>query len=421
MVRDSIVYVFGATTAAIIPVVLLPLLTTRLDPHEFGRVALFELAVSISAAILGFGGPALISVDAFRSDDATFRARFPSFLLLPCILGLASAAVADAIWVSSDVSSTDWELVALAPLAATCLVVVQCAGAALQARAEAWSFVVLQLSVIVVNLSVSIGMVLMWEPSAISRASGISLGYVAGCTCAWAMLRRRRLMESQPVPKIAAELARQAWPLIPYSVAALALTASDRLVISLLLGTAAVGTYAVAHQLASAVTLLHTGINLAWVPVLYSALASGDQQRERRVVRVGYGAAAVLLGATLLLILLTPTIFSAFIDPTYSESALLVPILAVAFLINGAYKLVANTLFFERRTDALAWLSVVNGLLAVCLAYGLTYFAGITGTAWANALTMSSLLVVAYVVAQRVRPLPWIAELPQLYRRKTHQ
>jgi PST family polysaccharide transporter len=204
-------------------------------------------------------------------------------------------------------------------------------------------------------------------------------------------------------------------------VAALALTASDRLVISLLLGTAAVGTYAVAHQLASAVTLLHTGINLAWVPVLYSALASGDQQRERRVVRVGYGAAAVLLGATLLLILLTPTIFSAFIDPTYSESALLVPILAVAFLINGAYKLVANTLFFERRTDALAWLSVVNGLLAVCLAYGLTYFAGITGTAWANALTMSSLLVVAYVVAQRVRPLPWIAELPQLYRRKTHQ
>jgi O-antigen/teichoic acid export membrane protein len=139
------------------------------------------------------------------------------------------------------------------------------------------------------------------------------------------------------------------------------------------------------------------------------------------VVRVGYGAAAILLAAALLLILLTPTIFSVFLDPTYSESALLVPVLAVAFLMNGTYKLVANTLFFERRTAALAWLSVANGLVAISLAFVLTYFAGITGTAWANVLAMGSLLVFTYVVAQRVRPLPWFDELPQLFCRKTHR
>ncbi len=187
---------------------------------------------------------------------------------------------------------------------------------------------------------------------------------------------------------------------------------SDVTIIGIQLDSRAVGQYAPASMLISALFLIPSSLYMVMVPVLsrrihdlHHAVASEKvRQREalnQQLKKLVVATIGIGIALTLGTFLLGPLIVDTLLPPAYDTTASILRILSwLLFFKTGSFALGALLVAADLQTPRVRWQAVV-AVLSATITYLLARPYGITAVAWLYVLTEALLFIGYFVVAIR--------------------
>jgi O-antigen/teichoic acid export membrane protein len=396
---------------AAFPLLLVPILTRLLSPHDYGVVALFMAATSFLALVVGLGVQGLVQVEYHRLERAD-RAR-----LVTACLAVAGASLIGGVlllvlawpWLAPAVGvPRAWALVASALAAMQFVIALRLV--VLQAQKRSGRYAAAQLTQVLLAAALSIALIALagmaWE----GRVAGLVAAAALLATAGLVGLRRDGLLIARPPARFVRMAARYGVTMIPHVFGGLALAISDQVVVAALLGTDAAGLFAVALSIAAAIRVVTLAINRAVAPWVYEHLPM-DAATGRRFVRLAWAYFAAVAAASVAVGLLAPAIMAWLVGPAFAASGRYVLVLALGFGLGGLYFTVANFVFHAGATARLAAVTATAGIVNIALSVLLVERYGLAGAGYGFAVAQAVLLAGTWRLAQRVCPMPWLAAL----------
>lgn len=405
LLRSGAIYGLANVMAAGVPFLLLPVLTRALSPAEYGEVVSFFMLVSVSAALAGLSLHGAVGVrwlDASRGDPKSYTRTAVLLVAGSTTLAACLAALLGPV-VGLDLSPA-W--CAMAALVAGCTALQGMRFAVWQSLHQALPAAALQVLSAVLGLGLSLAAVLLFSLGSAGRIGGAVLAslIIGGFSV---LSLSRMVAGSRPRVEDATALLRFGLPLIPHAMAGALLGSLDRFAVSTQLGVGALGVYGVASQLGLIINVLADAATKAFTPQMYGMLARNTARDRLRVVALSYLSVpawllmAVGLWCALLLAgkILLGVKYLAAID------------LTVWFLLGGAltgaYLSVAGLFFFTGKTEWISAATLLACAVTAMLAPMMVTRYGVEGAALTYCAGQAALLLAAWILSMRVRPMPW--------------
>lgn len=408
------VFLFTATNAlaAAMPLILLPVLTRVLTPEDYGIVAMFSIVITSFGSLTGLSVHGAVGMRYFDRVEYDFpRYVGNSFIILAVTSVILFALVAVFHEPLEQLTKLPhkWLMIAVGVSAVQFVLLIRLA--IFQSAKNAGYFAVFRVGQAVVDATVSMVLVLVfalaWEGRLIGMSAGILL---LGFAAAVSLLASGYF---KPVPSKAYILnaLKFGLPLIPHVLGGMLLATVDRVLIANLLGVAETGIYMVAVQIGLGIYLLADACNRAISPWQIEALKRNDRSVDVRIVRYGLMYFLGLVGIALAAGALAPWVLPLLVGPAFKESASLILLIALGQAFGGMYFFVSNIIFYRGKTLSLSIITISCGLINAGLSFMLLQSQGIQGAAQAYMVAQFLMFISAFLLSQRLRPLPWIAAL----------
>ncbi len=390
------------------------LITELLSPEEFGRLTLL---VGISALALGLAAsPPLQAVMRFYADwsrkGAVATLRTVSLrMIAPVVAGVALVIVL--AWLAAGPVVGDLRVTGLLIAA---LVIVDSVRSfeivllnsarrqrptALIYAADAWSRPVMAFASVM-----AFG----------ASANAALLGYVAGSGLVVIAVRFLVQREGAPATGVSqsavdpsqarllrAALWRYALPLLPLALFGWISGLGDRYLIGGMLGLDQAGLYAAAYGLVSKPFLMSAGIvELVFRPVFYTAIASGDLARIRRLKHAWLMTTGLLAAAGLAAFaIFGDEVARLLLAESYRSVSNLFPLIALGYAIYTFSNVFSRFCYAFNDTRAVLVLTVAGAVVAVLVAVPAVAVYALVGAAAAVPIHFSIELALSAVLARR--------------------
>jgi O-antigen/teichoic acid export membrane protein len=148
--------------------------------------------------------------------------------------------------------------------------------------------------------------------------------------------------------------------------------------------------------------------NRAYAPWLYARLQENDAAQLTRIVRGTYAYFLAVTVGAVLLGTAAPALLGVLVGEQFRAAAPVVLYIALGYAFTGMYYMVANYVFFARRTGGLPL--VVGAAAVVNLTVNLWWIPahGAVGAAQSFALAQAVMFAGTWWLAQRAFPMPWL-------------
>jgi O-antigen/teichoic acid export membrane protein len=420
-VKDTMVYGMGNIVSALLPLMLLPVLTRYLTPTDYGIVATSVVLVQVTVTAIGLNTSGLIIQSQFTDDFETRKNLLSTNVLISSMLAVAlvivTVAGGDLVERFTEFPA-DWTPLLIA--VALGLVVQQFYLAILQSRNEAKSFVGIQILGNFLNLSVAVALVvgvgMDWRGRIIATAFA---GGVVAAICLHGLIVRLGLLRGIFDGAALKSLLHFGVPLIPHVAGGFAMTMGPRLYLNNMAAVADTGLFGVAYNLASPIALVVGAANQAYLPALFSKLAGVQTAARVRLARI------LVIGAITMPVLAVVYAMGArwilpwMVGPRFLGVADYMVWLALAFAMQGVYFVFANFVVFSRKTPLLSWRGDFAGGLAVLVGCPvLINLNGPIGAAQATLLGFSVSCLGAFIASRKAFPMPWAEALRSLLKNR---
>lgn len=396
--------------SALVPFILLPILTRFMPPEEFGTVAIFQAFVTALAAVVGLSVHTAAARKYYEdgvSDEEVARYIGACFAILGTSTALTLLLI---LTFSGKVSKYVGLDLGLASLAVACSAAMFAGNiwmSQLQARRLALAYGGFQVSRALLNGCLSILFVALLLLGAEGRIWAIVLSYaVFAVFSAWRLGANSLLAFRVRAADVREALAFSI-PLIPHVVAGFLLTSFDRFVITDKLGLAQTGLYFAGVQIAAAMGMAVDAAMKAYTPWLYDRLNCRKPEGDRLIVRVVWVSALALLAAAGLSFLFAKPATVVVLGPAYRAAADVIGWLILGQALNGIAGTFSILVYHSKRTGVLASSTFSSALAHIALVFPLVEAFGIRGAAMAYALARLLKLVVVAFAATRMYKLPW--------------
>jgi O-antigen/teichoic acid export membrane protein len=267
-------------------------------------------------------------------------------------------------------------------------------------------YLLLALGAFAAVVAVTVVLVIIVRVGAVGSLIGQLAGALVMAASAAIILWRQRPW------RFSGDLARRALdfglPLLPHSLAGWLLSVSDRWLLGLLLGVAAVdalaavGVYSLGYQLGNAVSLAAISFNAAWLPFLYRAGGGpGGAQILREsttLVVAGFSALAAAVA------ILAPDLIGLIAPAEWAPAADVTAVVAFASAANAAGLMFASGIYLARATRVMPLLTLAAAGLNVACNLLLIPRIGIMGAAWATLFAYAALAAMTAIAAERRHP-----------------
>ena len=172
-------------------------------------------------------------------------------------------------------------------------------------------------------------------------------------------------------------------PLVPNGLSWWIINASDRTIISLTLGLAVNGVYAVSNKYAAIFSSIFFIFSMAFTE---SASVHIDAPDRDEFLSETNAASLKLFGALgLVLIAIAPTVFSLAIGPEFQEATKYIPILIVAAFFNAVVGTYSAIYVAKKMTKQVAATSIAAAVINIVLTVGFIKIIGVWAAALATA------------------------------------
>jgi O-antigen/teichoic acid export membrane protein len=246
-----------------------------------------------------------------------------------------------------------------------------------------------------------VGVLHLGVPGAMSAIGG-SYAVVAVCTLPLVLQRAGLHLRFD----IARKLLFFGVPMVLSFISVWVLQLSDRYLLSYFGSLAQTASYTVAYTLGGALSPVILGpFNLAWPSIMYTIAKRKDAAQIYQLVFRWYGF--VLLVAVFALSLIATMLLNVLFPPVYHSAAPVIPIVAVSTMLYGIYNIFTVGIFVQRKP----WFIIIFTSLAALVNVGLNIILiplyGSMGAALSTLLAYALLASIAYIVNQRVYPIPF--------------
>jgi O-antigen/teichoic acid export membrane protein len=274
----------------------------------------------------------------------------------------------------------------------------------LRAENRAGFFTMLSITNLLVNLGTTLVLVGILHMGMAGSLIGTGSGFavVAICTLPLILLRAGIDLRFD----IARGLLSFGLPNASTFVSMWVLQLSDRYLLSFFGSLAQTASYAVAYSLGGILNVVILApFTLAWPSAMFSIAKREDAPRIFRLVFLWYSI--VLLFVAFALSLASMIMLYLFFPPTYRSAAFIIPIIALSTLFYGIYNIFTIGISIKRKTWFVVVFTSASALVNVGLNLVLIPHYGAMGAAMSTLLAYTFLSMIAYIVNQRIYPIPF--------------
>lgn len=409
LAKNIFSYSMANIVNAAVPFFLLPVLTSYLNPEEFGVLSLVQLLFTLSLPFVLMNIHGLFIIEYSKLSQDKFKSFVSTMILIP----LAGFVILELIFFIfstqlAELFNIPEKWVLYAPIIVLAQSIPTMIPVLFQAKKQPLNYAIFKIALTIVNLGLSLFFVVTLLEGLDGRLFGIFSSYMVFTFIGLVILYRLNLLKFKVSFSFMKDALNFGVPLIPHTLAGIFLAMSDRIFLSNMLGNEAVGIYSVAFQLSSAIAIIMASINQAWVPHLYEELnANPSIEIKRKIVIQSYKIMGFMSLIALCFILIISFVYQIFIDERYHSGINLARLLAVGFMFQGFYFMVTNYIFYMKESSLLSMVTISAAVVLMVLNYILIPLYGIYGSAYAMIIGWSLLFLFTWKISNRIYLMPW--------------
>ncbi len=171
------------------------------------------------------------------------------------------------------------------------------------------------------------------------------------------------------------EMLKYSWPLVPNNVSWWLINTSDRTIVSIILGTAANGIYAIATKFPSIVSSFIGIFIMSWTES--ASLHVNDSDCDKFFSSVANNTLRLFSSLSILLIAVLPLVFDIIIGREYHESYNYIPIAIIGVLMNSIVSVYSAIYVAKKMTKKVAMTSILSAIINIIVDLVLIHFIGL--------------------------------------------
>lgn len=236
----------------------------------------------------------------------------------------------------------------------------------------------------------SIILVIIMQDKYMARSVGHILPYILICVPAYVYLVKKGKTFKWSYCKYAVLFC---WPFVPHLLALKVLNASDRIMITNMIGSEATATYTIANNCVSIATLFFTSLNTAISPWVFDKLVEKDYKALKQITLPYIGCFVVLVQ---LIQLMAPEVLLIIGGAQYIEAKECFLPLFSSVVVQFCYALYVNIEQYSRKTWAIAAGTLLAAVVNVALNLWLIPIFGYVVAAYTTLVGYCVLFLVHY-------------------------
>ena len=405
--KDASIYLATNIVHKTIPFLLLPLLTRYLNPKQLGMVEMFVLSAAFMDMLICFNVDSAIGRGYFEFSARDRLADYngTGFILVSVsfvFISLLCIAFQKPLSSLTELP-VGWLVLAGTFAFAKCITLTNLILWRMEKKAATYGLYLIPYALLDMLLSVVLVVVIRNWPG---RVLGMVVAAVVFALISIWILQKRGYLKMAWERAYAKSILRYCMPLLPHNLSSWVKGSLDLFVIGLFIGVEGVGIYAVAVTIAKGILLIVESFAQTWMPHVYAILTVGGKGKSR-LVQQSYMYMLGLLGLAVVYVLLVPIFFPWVIGDRFVGALQFVPLLVVAHVFDGWYRIFVIYIFYSKRTEIVSVLSTVTGVIHAILLFILVKPYGLMGAA--ISILCSSLIMFLSVIwiSNKVYPMPW--------------
>ena len=409
LLKSSGIYALASVATPVITLALSPFLARHLSPSAYGAFTIINTFVSLVAGVTQLGlGSAFFR--AYNYDYQTEKDRRDVLATITTLLAIVSIVTALLMFLGASwLAKTLLDSSALSNIMYLGAIIVLLQNLAvpgfawLRAENKPLLYSLLSIGNLLVSLITNLVLIGMFSAGLMGAVIGIGSGYAFVTLCLLPVIIIHAGI------KIRVDIARNVLsfgvPMVLSVVSYWALQVLDRYLLNIFGSLAQTSEYAVAYSLGSAISIVVISpFTLAWASAMFTIAKRKDAARVfQTVFRL---LAYFLLFSAFGLSLVGKFLLYWLFPPVYHTAAFVIPIVAASLTFYGLYYIVNVGLNIKRKTWISSVFSTIAAITNLILNLVLIPRYGAMGAAIATLLAYIVLVLVAYIVNQRMYPLP---------------
>ena len=385
LTKNTLIITVGRISTQFVSFLLLPLYTALLSTEEYGTVDLITTLVQL-----------IVPVSSLMIDQSVFRYLLSSetdkdrkIIITSAVGIITSASIATIIlyFVINPFVKSNYKIWLLFILIATSFsgLFLQVARGLKQIADYALGSFICSVSTIVLNVVCIVSLKM--------GATGMLVAIFAGnLICCLFLFIKLRIIKYISIPLFSIENAkfqlRYSIPLVPNQLSLWIMNSSDRLLVSLFLGTATNGVLAVSHKFSAIYLTFFNIFLLAWHEM--GAVHYFDEDRDEFFSHMLEKMISIFSTLCLGIMVVLPIVFGWLVNSAFHEAYYNVPIYLVASLFNIVVGLLGVVYVATKKTTEIAKTTIISAIINILVNIALINVIGLYA---ASISTFASYLV----------------------------
>lgn len=245
-----------------------------------------------------------------------------------------------------------------------------------------------------INLSLSLYLVCVWSDGAEARLTAIAISFLVKAIYYICFSIRKKMLSFAFDFYELKELLRFSVPLLPSALSLWLSKMADRIIISIYIGTTATGLFSVANQISLIVYFLQDSVLQALNPIQMDGLIKGKEKAIIYTVILSEIMWIVMLGIVLSIGLFSDYLLNWFVNERFHTSSILIIILSSVYIIQAQYRIFSGILIFHKKTKEYSYAAIVQSVISVALNLLLIPHLGYEAAAYTSLLSIIIFLVI---------------------------
>jgi O-antigen/teichoic acid export membrane protein len=406
--RSSGIYTSASIINASIPLFLLPILTDKLSPADYGIVSMFQIVVSFLYPFIGMNLEGAIARKYFDKNKSDFPSYIGTALILSCIsFILVSFLFFCNLDYIHNLTSIPLVWLKYILIYAECQFLIAIILIRFQVSVQPIKYGLLQISQSIINLGLTLFFVLILNKTWEGRLEALIISCVIIATISIFLLIYNKYIKFNVKKSDVIHALKFGIPLIPHAIGGMLFTTIDRLFLTKMIGLEQTGNYTVAYQIGAVISILTLSFNKAFSPWLFEQLNMNDFVVNLKIVKFTYLYFIILIIGAILTLIGFPFVVDLFVDGKYKNVNGYSLFIVFGFVFQGMYFMVTNYITYSEKTYILGILTLIVGLMKLPITYFSILYFGAVGASISYFFTFLLFFIAAWIISAKVYKMPW--------------
>ena len=409
ILKNSLIYLSSSFLSKAAPYLLLPFLTSYLEPTEFGKLSIFLVVNSLYVALIGMSMQANITKNFFKKSKFELSLIIGNiFFILVATTIFYFGIILVIILLSKYFFSIPSHYLLIIPIIAFLTMTNQIYLTILKNQGRAYIFGTLEIMNTFLITIITLIFLTYTKAGWASQVIGIFASNLFIFFISIIYMYKQDYLYLKFNKSKTATILKLSVPLLPHVLGGLVIAVSDRFFIEKIVGIEAVAIYSVAYSFGLLVSLFTNSFINAWGPWFHEQLVDITIKKKFLIVKLTYAYAVSIFIIAYIIFFISKNILPIIIDKRYVEAVNYIWWIALGYAIQGIYKIFYHYLLHINKTMFLALSTSLAAIANLFLNYFFVNIYGAIGAAYATAIAFFISAILVFEYQRRNFPMPWL-------------